>query len=63
MEIKVKGLMCHHCEARLEKAIKSLGVTNCKADHTKGTLEFEENGIDLENIKEAILDAGFELEK
>ena len=36
--VLIEGMMCEHCEARIEKAIGSLeGVTEVKADHTRGT--------------------------
>ena len=36
--VLIEGMMCEHCEARIEKAIGSLeGVTEVKADHTSGT--------------------------
>ena len=36
--IKIEGMMCPHCEARVKKALEALeGVTNAVADHTAGT--------------------------
>ncbi len=36
--LKVEGMMCAHCEARVKKALEALpGVENAVADHTAGT--------------------------
>ena len=36
--LKVEGMMCMHCEARVKKALEALdGVTEAVADHDKGT--------------------------
>ena len=36
--LKVDGMMCAHCEARVKKALEALeGVENAVADHNKGT--------------------------
>ena len=59
-ELKVKGMMCHGCEKRVEKALEELGLKNVKADHEKGAVVFENNGTSLEEIKNRINDLGFE---
>lgn len=36
--LDVKGMMCPHCEARVQKALEAVeGVSAAVADHTKGT--------------------------
>lgn len=36
--LKVEGMMCAHCEARVKKALESLsGVESAVADHAAGT--------------------------
>lgn len=36
--LKVEGMMCSHCEARVKKALEAVeGVQSAVADHTKGT--------------------------
>jgi len=36
--IKIEGMMCSHCEARVKKALEALpGVEDAKADHEAGT--------------------------
>ena len=36
--LKVEGMMCGHCEARVKKALEAVpGVESAAADHTAGT--------------------------
>ena len=36
--LKVEGMMCGHCEARVKKALEALaGVESAVADHNAGT--------------------------
>jgi Cu2+-exporting ATPase len=36
--LKVEGMMCPHCEARVKKALEAVpGVASAAADHTAGT--------------------------
>ena len=36
--LKVEGMMCGHCEARVKKALETIpGVEKAAADHTAGT--------------------------
>ncbi len=36
--LKVEGMMCGHCEARVKKALEAIeGVKEAVADHNKGT--------------------------
>lgn len=35
--IKIEGLMCSHCDARVKKALEAVpGVASANADHEKG---------------------------
>ena len=37
--LKVEGMMCGHCEARVKKALEAVpGVESAAADHTAGTV-------------------------
>ncbi len=59
--INVKGMMCGHCEATVEKKVKAIaGVTAVKADHVSGkvTVEFASPAT-LTEIKEAIKAADY----
>ena len=61
--LNVKGMMCGHCEATVEKKVKAVaGVTAVKADHTSGkvTVEFTSPAT-LTKVKEAIKAADYEV--
>ena len=60
--INVKGMMCAHCVMRVENAATSVeGVVSAKADLKKGELTVEHNGADIAEIKQKIVDAGYEV--
>ena len=60
MVIKVAGLMCPRCEARVEKAVAAVeGVTSVKASHEKGEVVVE--GGSEAAVRAAITAAGYEV--
>lgn len=65
MQIIVKGMMCMHCENRVNKVVGALdGVKSVKADHNNNLVEveFDGNVIDIEKIKSVIKEEGYEVE-
>lgn len=66
MEISfhVKGMMCQHCEQRVQKAISGLdGVESCSPSAEKELVEvvFDEQKIQADAIKNAIEDTGYDV--
>ena len=62
--IKIKGMMCEHCEKTVSEAAKSVkGVTKASSDQKKGqvTVSFDTSITDLEAIKKAIIASGYEV--
>lgn len=61
----VKGMMCGHCEARVEKALLALnGVTSCKADHGSGTVTVELSAlVSDEMLKQAVEEQDYAVEE
>ena len=57
--VKVNGMSCGHCSARVEKAVTALGA-QCKVDLTAGTAAVE-GSVTEEAVKKAIEDAGYEV--
>ena len=60
--LKIEGMHCAGCSARLEKVLNNLeGVEIAKVslEEKKATIKYDETKISLENIKESIEDAGF----
>ncbi len=60
--VKVKGMMCEHCEMRVSEALKKIdGVVAAKADHNKNTVLLNvTKDIDDNLIKNTITEAGYE---
>lgn len=59
--IKVKGMMCPHCEAAVKSALESVsGVKNAVADHKKGTVTVD-GDAPLEVLKQTIVAKGYEV--
>ena len=61
--LKIKGMMCAHCEAHVKKALEALdGVKSAAPDHKKGValVELTENVPD-EVLAKAVADAGYEV--
>ena len=65
LSLKIKGMHCTGCSTRLEKVLNNQdGVENAKVsfEEAKADIKFDENQISLDEINEAISDAGFEAE-
>lgn len=60
--LNVEGMSCNHCLNAVEGAVKSVGATG-KVDlpTKKVTVDFDENKVSLEAIKEAIADQGYDI--
>jgi copper chaperone len=61
--LNVQGMSCHHCEMAVTKATEALGVKKTKVDLKKGlvTVEFDSAKTNIDAIKAAITDAGYEV--
>lgn len=62
ISLKIEGMHCTGCSGRLERVLNNLeGVENAKVDFESKTavISFDEGKNGIENIKEAISDAGF----
>ena len=60
--IKVEGMMCPHCEARVKKACEAVeGVVSATATHTDGTVVIEMCRDVAEECKSAITSAGYDV--
>ncbi|WP_292377265.1 heavy-metal-associated domain-containing protein [Methanosarcina sp. UBA289] len=61
--IKVEGMSCMHCQLRVKKAVEAVeGVQRADVNlQTKQvTVDYEEGKVNLEKIKEAIRETGYE---
>ncbi|MGH8005290.1 MAG: heavy-metal-associated domain-containing protein [Limisphaerales bacterium] len=65
IELKVAGMTCGHCEAKVETAVKQLpDVKKVTASRTKETVTIEPEkaaALDLQKVKEAIQSLGYQV--
>lgn len=64
MKITVKGMMCEHCENRVNKSVGAMdGVSYVKADRASESVEvkFDESKVTLDEIKAKIAEEGYEV--
>ena len=64
--LKIKGMHCEGCSTRLGKVLNNQdGVDEAivSLEEAKADIKYDENQINLNEIKEAINDAGFEAEE
>jgi heavy metal transport/detoxification protein len=62
IKLKIEGMHCTGCSTRLERVLNNLeGVEEAKVslEEKQATIKFDETKTNIENIKEAIADAGF----
>lgn len=62
--LSVKGMSCGHCVKSVEGSVGELnGVQHVEINlsEAKVTVEFDQNKVSLESIKEAIDDQGYEV--
>lgn len=62
--IKVSGMMCPHCEARVKKCLEANeNIISATVSHVEGTaIVVTDGGIGEEQIKSIIIQAGYEVE-
>lgn len=61
--IKVVGMSCQHCKKAVTDALEELGLTGVSVDLEGGVATFEENAaVTAQAIREAVEDAGFDVE-
>lgn len=63
MIIKIEGMMCPHCEARVKKLLESIdGVESAVASHVNGTAEVVlSKDVDIATLKQAIENDGYDV--
>ncbi len=61
--LKIKGMMCAHCEARVKAALEAVpGVTEARVSHEKNTAVVV-GEADLASLEKAVADAGYTVVK
>ncbi len=59
--IRIEGMMCPHCEARVTEAIKTAtGAEDVTSSHEKGeTVVLSSSPLDEGRVKDAVTSAGY----
>jgi len=57
--IKIDGMSCQHCVMAVKKEIQKLNVTNLEVKIGEASIEYDENKVSEENIKQAMLESGY----
>ncbi len=62
--LKVLGMVCEGCSTNVKDVVSSIeGVKDVVVDLGSGTLTYELDGATRDQIKEAVDDAGFDVEE
>ncbi len=60
IELKVSGMSCNHCQAAVDKALKSIqGVTSANVNLANGTASVEGTNINPDVLIAAIVEEGY----
>ena len=61
-EVKIKGMMCPHCEAHVKKALEALdGVESAAPDKDAGNAVLTlSQAVSVDAVKAAVEEAGYE---
>ena len=63
--LKIKGMYCEGCSTRLERVLNNQdGVEKAKVslENAEADIKFDDSQISVDELKEAVEDAGFEAE-
>ena len=60
--LKIEGMMCPHCEARVKKCLEAYeGVESAAVSFKEGTAVVTSNGADYAALKKVVEDAGYDV--
>lgn len=61
MEIKIEGMMCQHCRAAVEKALRAVSSVETVEVSLENKRAVVTGTADYEALKKAVVDAGYEV--
>lgn len=61
MEIKIEGMMCQHCRAAVEKALRAVSGVETVEVSLENKRAVVTGTADYEALKKAVVDAGYEV--
>ena len=60
--LKIEGMMCAHCEARVKKALEAVaGVESAEVSHAAGTAVVTASDVSDAALKDAVVAQGYEV--
>lgn len=59
--LQIKGMSCQHCVMSVKKEIQKLDIKNLEVKIGEAIIEFDESITSMENIIDAVIEAGFEV--
>ncbi len=59
--LQIKGMSCQHCVMAVKKEIQKLDIKNLEIKIGEATIEFDESITKMDNIIDAVIEAGFEV--
>lgn len=59
--LQIKGMSCQHCIMAVKKGIQKLDIKNLEVKIGEAIIEFDESITSMENIIDAVIEAGFEV--
>ncbi len=63
LKLKIRGMMCPHCEARVKSALEAFPGVSAEVSHKKGVAKLNlPNGVLAEDLVKAVIDAGYKCE-
>lgn len=62
VKLQVNGMSCQHCVNSVENALKEVGASgSVDLQSNSVTVQFDENNVTLEAVKEAIEEQGYDV--
>lgn len=59
--LKINGMSCQHCIKAVEKVIESFKPKSYNVNLGEAKIEFDENELQIEQIKKEIEEAGYKI--
>ena len=62
-EFKIEGMSCHHCVKAVVIELDKIGVNSHQVDIGNAIVEYDENKLTEQDIKNAVDEAGFKVKE
>ena len=63
LTLKIRGMMCPHCEARVKSALEAFEGVSAEVSHKKGEAKLNlPEGVSADDLVKAVIDAGYKCE-